>query len=282
MTLTLTVDDTDAYRGYLALSVTGAADGPVLLTRTDANGTNIVRQYDGAQAAGGVLDVTDAEWSWIGPWTDTHGVPQSPFYAATDAAGATATAPFPDPMDVPDTPVITAVQYPTIAVSRWVAAGSPWIPPPVITDYGAETDSLSTVHQIVGRRDPVVILDQLRTRTGSFTVWCAHHQQAAWVRDALSGPYTYLLRQGDHLGMDMYFTVASVSLAPLDRAYLGAGSAPRRWALTVTYTEVRNDPALTLLGATTWTWDDVAYTYDSWASVRDAYDSWADVIVGPA
>lgn len=271
MTLAIDLETSSTYVGTIAVHVTGAADGPLSITRTDYNGTNLVRLRDGQEPVSGDLVIVDAEFSFS--TNDTI------VYTVTDADGTTATSSV-DGWTPPIGPIITAVQFPAFQITPWI---DDWeSPAPMVTGYGAQRDSNSTVHQIIDRSDPVVVLGSTRLRAGTMSLWFANYKSVRTALDALAGPYRYLLRQ-DVPGLDMYFTVNSAAVTTLDMVLDSwTGKPVRRWQVDVTYTEVLNDPTIPLLGAANWAWEDLAYTYDSWASVRDAYDTWADVAVGEA
>lgn len=233
------------------IQITGAPAGPVVITRTDANGTGPVRLRVGQVPIAGALTVTDYEPALVG----------SLAYDVVDSASAT-TSGSTTLQGLVTSPQVGGVQLPGLEFD-----------PELITGYDAGRESGSAVLRVLGRSDPVVILAPTRTREGTLEVWCRDYADALDYSSVLSQARILLLRQVTHPGLDMYFLAQSAQVTPL-------GSTPDgwRWQVSARYVELRN-PSLPLLGAAGWTFDDVA-GYASFAAVRTAFDDFDALLVG--
>lgn len=234
------------------VQITGAPAGPVVITRTDANGTNLVRLRVGQAPIAGALTITDYEPALLGALR----------YDVVDAALVTTTGS--TTLDgLVAGPQIAGVQLPGLDFQ-----------PQLITGYTAAREGSSTVHEIVGRADPVVVLGPTRLRRGRLEVWVADYAEGIDLVGVLAQARILMLRQPDHPGMDMYFLATSVPIEPLAKT-----SAGWRWSVEFDFVELRS-PALPLLGAAGWTFDDVASGYSTFASVRAAFDDFDELLVG--
>lgn len=235
------------------LQITGAPAGPVIITRSDANGTGTVRLRTGQAPIAGALTVTDYEPAYTGPVS----------YDVVDSANATTTGS--TTLDgLVTEPIISGVQLPQLSFR-----------PPLITGYFSDRAASSTVHDIINRGDPVVVLGPKRTRRGTLEVFCRTFDEAHELDLVLAESKTLLLRQPDYPGMDMYFVPTSSRVEPLQKVAAGW-----RWQVTAPYVEVRN-PTLPLLGAAGWTFDDLASSYATFAAVRASFTDFNDLLVGP-
>jgi hypothetical protein len=154
----------------------------------------------------------------------------------------------------------------------------PWLSLPVmpqysarvesITGYGSTRESQSIVHKVIGRADPLVAIGVLGTRTGSLVLWCESLAQARAFERVFDRGEVMQLRQRVE-GLDMYFTVTGLPLAP----YEARGETATRWALTVEYVQVLR-PVGPLAGDIGWTWEALAEAFPSWDAVDTAYASW--------
>lgn len=234
------------------LEVDAATDGPVVITRTDANGTNPVRLRVGQEPIAGSLTVIDYEPALNGALS----------YDVVDASSASASATL-DPGLGITVPQLTAVQLPQLSAA-----------PQLVTGYTAGRQSASAVLRVVNRADPVVLFGPTRTREGRLDTWCADHETALDVAEVLTKAKVVLFRQGDHPGLDMYFVASHVETQPLQRVIDGW-----RWQTSCDYVEVRN-PSLPLLGAAGWTFGDLATEYATFGAVRAAFDDFGAVLVG--
>lgn len=200
--------------------------------------------------------------------------------------------------DTPDTEDVVYAWTGTAGVSRsteitsnqmFTAAASlsldkPWLLVPIapnyseqvetVTDYSAGRETQSTVHQIIGRPDPVVALGRLGTRKGNLDIFTASLEDAARVSRVFDRGEVVLLKQNVP-GLDMYLAALSVDLAP----YAVQGEVDTRWKLTVAYQEVVRPPG-NLAGALGWTFDALALAYPSFDALLAAYASFDALTLG--
>lgn len=236
------------------LQITGAPAGALTITRVDENGVGLVRLRTGQVPIAGALTVVDNEASMTG----------SIRYDVLDSASATTSGTTSLNGLVGNNPFLSAVQLP----QQTVVLES-------ITGYGGSRQSSSTVHDIVGRADPVVVLGPARTRAGRLTVWCSDYAQAQAVQDMFAMSRVLMLRQPTHPGLDMYFTASNSDLEPLTNTDEGW-----RWQAVCEYREVRS-PNSPLLGAAGWTYANVPGAYPTYAAVRGAFTDYGDLAAGP-
>ena len=248
--LTATPDTT---AGTVLLSITGAPAGAVVLTRTDVNGANPVRMRTGQAVSSGSLILTDYEPALTGGIS----------YDVVDSAGTRKSA-------------ATTLEKPGGYLERFAAVQVPSSQhvATLITGYDAERPTSTTVHEIVGREDPVPVVGPLRLRRGSLEVFSKDYAEARHAAATASAPLL-MFRQSDYPGMDMWLTPTRIRTRPLEETAGGW-----RWSTTIEYVEVR-PPRVPLLGDAGWTFDDVAATYPTFAAVRSTYATFADLLVGP-
>lgn len=236
------------------VDITGVPGGQTIasITRTDANGTNTVRTREGQVPIGGQMIVTDFEPALTGPLV----------YDVVTSAGGVAGASTTLDGTVP-LPQIATVQLPQLFVE-----------PELVTSYSSRRVSSSTVHDIIGRTDPVVVQGPSRLRAGRLEVWARTYEEAYAIDAVLASGLLLMLRQPTHPGLDMWFAAAESEVVPLDRTDGGW-----RWQVVAQYTEIRC-PRLPLLGAAGWTYDELRGDFASYAAVRTAFATYADVVVG--
>lgn len=252
LTITLTPQ---AATASVSITVTTSTLTPLVLTRSDANGTSLVRLRAGQVPVAGTMTVVDYEPALTGPLT----------YDVAETSGAHKSASTTLDGLLDGRPRLTAVQMPQLTHS-----------PRIITGYSAARLNATTPHLIVNRADPVVVLGPVRSRTGRMVIWCSDYADAKACSDVLSAGQVLILRQADHPGMDMTFLAADHTIDPLtERTAQGW-----RWSVTVAFTET-NAGALPLLGDAGWTWDDLAAEFPTWAAVAAEFPTWNDVQVGP-
>lgn len=229
--------------GALQLTIT-ATEQIDRVTRTDANGVAEVRTLPGIfpKAAGGAaLVLTDYE-------------------AASGAVSYTAG---------------TATKTIT-----WALPG-PWLFVPVmpnysvqlktLLDYSAGGQSLGSVHELLGREDPVAILRGMGSRRGSLRLYCGTFAEAQQVVGALRRGQVLMLRQPEHQGMDMYFTATSYGLPILETR--GAASV---FGVDLGYIQLAR-PAGDLSGSLGWTFAALASAWPSFATLPAKYATFQDV-----
>lgn len=153
--------------------------------------------------------------------------------------------------------------------------GAPWLFVPVmpnysarlqsVLDYSASGDSLGTIHELLGRTDPVAVLRGMGTRAGNLSLWCGTFPAAVAVLEALKRGQVLMLRQPEHQGMDMYFTATGYNIKPL--TVDGAGTV---WAVDVGYRQIAR-PLAPLAGSLGWTFAALASRYPTFAALPGAY-----------
>ncbi|CAM3212152.1 hypothetical protein PSET11_03033 [Arthrobacter ulcerisalmonis] len=218
------------------------------ITRSNANGVESVRVAAGQipSATTGVTIVTDYEGA-VGP---------NSYTVTTTADTATATA--------------------TLMLdSAWLLVPiAPNYSEPVstITDYSAGRETNSTLHTIIGRSDPIVVMGKLGTRTGSLEIWTDSLTDANRLVRVFDRGEAVLLKQTVP-GMDMYFTATGIDVSP----YSVQGDATK-FRMAVSYQEVAR-PYGNLAGALGWTFDALASSYSSFDAVAAAFANFDDLTI---
>jgi hypothetical protein len=234
--------------GSVQLSITPS--GTITrVQRTDANGTYDVRLLAGIlpwPAASGVLTLDDYE-------------------AANGSCTYTIT---------------TSVDSASGAVV--LDLGGPWLGVPVtpqfssrvdsITGYGSALESRSTVLEPEGSPFPIVITRTGSSRRGRLELWAGTYPAALNLLRLAGRGQVMMLRQSEHAGMDMFFTVnGGTTLKTLTVA-----QGKTVFAVDLDYIEVPR-PAAPLSGALGWTWGQLKNTYATWGDVFNDYATWGDV-----
>lgn len=161
--------------------------------------------------------------------------------------------------------------------------GSPWLFVPVmpaysvelksLLEYSAGGSSLGSVHELLGREDPVAVLRGMSTRTGTLRVYCGTFAEAVTVVEACKRGEVLMLRQPEHEGMDMYFTATSYSIPTLDAR--GSGSV---FGVDIGYIQLAR-PTGDLSGSLGWTFASLAAAYPTFAALAKAYATFQDVLL---
>lgn len=219
------------------------------LTRTDANGTRAVRMREGDGIVGGALLVTDYEAALSGPVS----------YTVTTTEAVTTTT----SLDVAQTwltvPVVPTYSYPV----------------DLVTGYEANSEPTTTVHLIIGRADPILSLGVMRMRSGRLDLWCASYDDAEAIVGVYSRGQVVMLRQPDHPGLDMYHAATgAVRVTPHPE-----NTPTRRWAVEVSYTEVKA-PSAPLAGALGWTYAQATAAYPTYGDSMAAFPTYGDLYIG--
>lgn len=210
----------------------------VSILRSDANGNNLVRVPAGTFPRSTPVTVVDWEPSLRGPSTYT---------VSFNGAG-------------PMTSTSTA------------SAVLPWLVTPLrpsqsqaleaVGNYAAGRGTLSTVHQVPDRTDPLVALGRLASRTGTLAIWCADHAAAIARENILDMAGLAMLKVPDHGGMDMYFIV--------DGTDKEENEDGKSWTLSVAYTETGCPSSP--INPDVWTFGTLAASFASFASVTSSYE----------
>jgi len=224
------------FRSSAHIALTIQPSSPVRrIVRTDVNGPAMLRVPARMLPSSGLLTVEDREAALVGPVR----------YDVDDGArGATATTE--------------------------LAASMPWLSLPLlaaqsvqvdsVTGYDAARDSLSTLHYPINRVDPLVTLGKMRTRAGRLEVYCSDHTAASRLYRLAGKGEIMLLRQAEHRGLDMYFTVTRDGVEYVD------GS----WLYSADYTEVAW-PGGDLVTREGWTFADLKTSADTFETVTSRY-----------
>lgn len=237
----------------IRVQITEAADGPLTITRTDANGANPVRLVAGQEVAAGALTVVDYEPALSGPVT----------YAAAGASATTEVGAAEAVLMVTGRPNRRALIPRTIEWDESQAAGA-------------------IVHHPIGRDDdPIVIVRPMRPEVDTVTVWCASYADAAAIRDTVAPGDPIVYRDPTMSGLDRWGTITGRAARAAAQSVIGADGTPtRRWTVTLTWTATPPPPG-ELLAAFGWTIADVATTHETIAEVAAGYPSIRALTVGP-
>lgn len=103
----------------------------------------------------------------------------------------------------------------------------------MITNYEANRTGMSSVHQIIGRPEPVVILRPLTMRRGTIAFWFVDAESAMEVENLANMSKVMVLVVPEYPHMDMSFIAESTSLIPDPEE-----ADSRRWIVTMQYVEV--------------------------------------------
>jgi len=239
MTVTITAaPSTVTGAAYLEITTTNPV---VALTRTDKNGTRPVRLEAGALPFTGTATFRDYEPALSGPVL---------YRASTDYGTA-------------ETSTTLAGQGPrfTVPASPLLSVGAA-----TVYDYAANRKTRSTVHEVIGRADPIIVRARMGTRTGTLSIVCADHADLMDLEAVFALGATVMFRQAEHAGLDMYFHATETAAVP------NTG----KWELTVSYVELTY-PAGPVLGA--WTFADLAATGATFAEIAAAYPSFTALLL---
>ena len=230
------------------------------IMRADANGTRTVRTLTGLlPSAAAVLDVDDFEYALAG----TEVVYTA--YRDTDAVAATVTMPT---GVTPHVVILAAPLYPSDGVV--LADGS--LDPAAITfaiTWDSTRTGRTTLHDILGRPDPIAVLRAAALQAGTITLICPDYATVKDLGAHLSNPRVFMLRQADVPGLDMYFVVTGLNPSNLD-------TAPH-WQLLVNFAEVAW-PNGGYVPVAVWTYADLASSYPDYNAVASQFVDYLAVL----
>jgi hypothetical protein len=237
--------------GSVRIIITGT-DTVTSIVRADRNGTRPVRGRVALLPRAAPFDVFDFEAGIAGPLnyritTSTGTVVET--WATFDLPGA------PAPL-----PIFTLPSVPEYCVTA-----------EMVTGITAPRESSTTLHEIIGRPDPVAALGGLRSRRGRLSVWCADYASARELESLLERGQVVHYRQGEHSGLDMYFLVKA-----LEPVY---GEDSEEWIMNIDYAQV-SAPAGDVLTDPTWTFAALAAAGGTFANVAAEYDNFSQLTVG--
>jgi hypothetical protein len=221
--------------------------GAYTFTRTDRNGTAPVR-LKAAQSPRRGISVRDYEAALSGPVTYTLKTENTTYTAETALDGTLSQHVTSD--------VLTHVQRPE---KRFI--------PTLTLGHESSRQSKNTVHEVVGRADPLVVRGPLSTRRGTLE-FLALDAAAATRAEALNdvaGPLFF--RFADGVSRDLYFEAEAVAVT-FDQD---------RWRVRIEYIEVAR-PKLLLEGGTGLTYGELKARHGVYAEVQERYATYADLI----
>lgn len=174
----------------------------------------------------------------------------------------------------------------TVLTSANLTVEQPWLMVPIapnyseqaksITDYSAGRASNNTVHRIIGRSDPIVVLGRLGSRTGTLEIFTESVAAANNLVRVFDRGEVVMLKQPVD-GIDMYFSADDLEVSP----YSVEGAEETRYKFTVRYTEVKR-PTGNLAGALGWNFDALAAAYPSFTAILADYATFDELTVGGA
>lgn len=168
----------------------------------------------------------------------------------------------------------------TVTASTVLELSTPWLivpalpgysePVETITAYSSTRTAQTTVHEVIGRRDPLTTLGVLGSRRGAFDAHCRTLAQARTLEAVLERGLTVMLKQNVP-GMDMYFAPVSSAVSPVAPA-----GEDTRYALSIAYTQTAR-PAGYIAAALGWTFDELTAGYATFDDVAAAFFTFDDL-----
>jgi hypothetical protein len=229
------------------------------IMRVDVNGTRTVRTLAGQlPSTASVVDVDDFEYALSGTVVYTA-------YRDTGAVAATVTL---TSGQFPHVVIVAAPLYPSDGTT--IADGS--LDPDAITfaiTWDATRGARSTVHDVIGRPDPIAVLRAAALQSGTITFIGPDYRTIEQLSDQLALPRVFLLRQSDVPGLGLYFVVTGLGLVNIE------GSI--HWQLAVQFTEV-SWPNGGYQPATVWTYADLAAGYADYNAVAATFVDYLAVL----
>lgn len=217
----------------------------LVIARTDRNGTAPVRMLEGQGIVGGALVLRDYEPALSGPVTYTVHTGQASPVSASTALNATA-----DVVGLPVLPQHTAIPELTIGLE-------------------ATRTAATTLHQVIGRSDPLATIGPLSTRTGTVEYLCGTRTSAETVEAIYALGEVVFTRFSGDAARDLYHVPTEVSPVLHTDTY--------EWTVRVRFAELGR-PTGPLLGALGWTYADL--TTRTYLEVRTDFPTYIDVVVG--
>lgn len=254
----------------LRFTVVAGATVVTRIVRSDSNGVNAVRLAAGQLPASGNIAVEDYEASML------TGTPIT--YYVYDAVGLVAQATVTNEPTYANTApgLVYLTCPPRPGLGRALNTGAR-PDEPVVTSYDARSVAASTVHRVVDRADPVVILRTAQLPEGVLQITCPSLASAQGIGYVLGQPYTFMLRQSDQDSLDFHFVMTGTSLSHAQESWGTVdGRVERRWVLDVSYTEIATPPEEVTRTAG-WTYADVTAAHATYAAVLGTYATYLDL-----
>jgi hypothetical protein len=312
MNVQMSKDGTVQFGGYYKMGSTNVGGGAVTYTSVTANTTQrltvalpVAADADsmyfycyvntangGTLAKAGDWIATDAVVAYKGttyPGYFTGGTANTTDYTYTYTGVANASQSIrwaPTPLLLDDYEAASGTVSYTAAddteVTTW-DIGAPWLFVPVmpaysvriqaLLDYSAGGQSLGTIHELLGREDPIAVLRGMSSRRGSIKLYCGTFAEAVTVVEATKRGEVLMLRQPEHQGMDMYFTATSYGIPTLETR-----GAETVFGVDIGYAQLAR-PIGDLSGSLGWDFTALASAYPSFATVAKKYATFQDLLL---
>jgi hypothetical protein len=270
MAVTIVITPGTRTAAVLPFTVVAGAAVITRIVRSDSNGVNAVRVPAAQLPASGNIAVEDYEASMV------SGTPIT--YYAYDATGLVAQATVTDDATFANT--ATGVVYltcpPRPGLGRLLNAGAR-ADQIIVTLYDAQVQTTSTVHRVVDRADPIVILRTAPLPEGRLELTCPSLSSAQDLGYILGQPYTFMLRQSDQDRLDFHFTVSGMNLTHSEQDWgVVGGRSERRWTLAVAHTQISTPPE-DVTRTAGWTYGDLTAANSTYIAVLGSYATYLDV-----
>lgn len=258
MSVTVTVLDRTSTRLRLLIDNSSLTHTITSVVRTDNNGTRTVRvPADLLPSDDPEIVVTDYEYSLD--------LGDTPVYTVYDDVGAARGSVTADPNTAAG---LLHLTMPTRPAAGLVLNEGDDDAGTVLVGYDDRRVGRHTVHEVIDRADPVVVLHGGGLRGGTWTFSCPDRLTARTVQDTLASAAVLQLRQSDLPGVGGYIVATDVTTAP--------DPDSDRWTVTAQVTEVAW-PAGPLVPITVWTYDDLAAAYGDYNAVAASFATYTDL-----
>jgi hypothetical protein len=147
----------------------------------------------------------------------------------------------------------------------------------VVIRYDAQRTSASTLHQVIGRADPIVTPRPSGLPVGAFDIVCPSLDEARNLEELLAHGYVWMLRQTDQDNLDFYFVVTDTRLTHSDEDWTQTPRPERRWTLAVSYAQIAQ-PGPDFVPIFGWTYAVVTAQYVTYADLLGTYASYVDLL----
>lgn len=151
----------------------------------------------------------------------------------------------------------------------------------VIVRWEDGRETRNTVHTVIGREDPIVVMHPAASRVGEMDISCPDLFTAQVVEKTLAQPLVFQLRQSDQWTLAVYFVATSTRLTHSEDNWTTAGPTTgqpeRRWTVVVGVQEVAW-PTGYVVPITVWTYNDVAASYGDYNAVAGSFATYADLL----
>lgn len=139
-----------------------------------------------------------------------------------------------------------------------------------VMSYDEEQQTGSTIHEVIDRPDPLVILGKLRTRRGNLEMVIDSYRETRALRSVLYEGSVVLFRQTENAGQDVYFV-------PLNYKCV-ADPDSDTWRVTVGFVEV-DYPTGNIRSTAGWTFTALKTDQASFSDVARNYETFVNLEV---